>query len=421
MVRTDINGDCTLLVPRAAPIEGEFADRLAVVASLFLARTAVSAERRAGEGIPFHTRRWDSITRAKFGGKSIRERALEAGIVEVADSSFRPGVKSIEYRLPAAYRTGECREYVVKSATVKRWVRANHGDHGLDPTAGSLLGLFDQFRIDRSQIDGLADWDELAIRSFERGEYYGVRCLTAGRFYSTVTGMRKKLRSALYSIDGSPLCSLDVSCCQPAIWSSLPFRPSVSSSPSSDSSCLSLPLSIRGTKRKQTGSFLLLCAQVFTSPRRQTRDVAEWAELCSTNRLYDRLAELAGQEGRDEAKQPLCIAMYGKPSKVWYLPMAQVIRRHFSTIWDHSVAMRRENYRDSSSIMQSAERAIMIDGVASDFMRAFPGEPIATIHDELIVPVDREPIVRQMIHDWFGRLEITPHVKPMKLVGQSGN
>ncbi|WP_145078901.1 hypothetical protein [Aureliella helgolandensis] len=75
------------------------------------------------------------------------------------------------------------------------------------------------------------------------------------------------------------------------------------------------------------------------------------------------------------------------------------------------------SYKAIARIGQRIESRVLLDGVASDFCTQFPGEAIATCHDELIVPSKRAGWIVDSIDERFGRLGLK--VKTETEAGQS--
>lgn len=180
-------------------------DAEAILLAELLAATATTTERRAGFWISMHSNQWRKILGSRYT-KPIRE-AVKAGYIEVNDHYLVDKFPK-SYRLAKRYRRPNTQQYVLHRtrATASR-IRIDECD-----TVGQLL--VEQFS--RFRLTGTASgWDGFCAAQIRHGSFYATRC-QYGRFHSTFTGLKRKVRRQL-SVDGERLVELDIANSQPLL------------------------------------------------------------------------------------------------------------------------------------------------------------------------------------------------------------
>jgi hypothetical protein len=114
---------------------------------------------------------------------------------------------------------------------------------------------------------------------------------------------------------------------------------------------------------------------------------------------------------RNKVKRAFLICVFDRVEAMQQNPVYQVLRKHFPAVADYIVHAKRNGYQGLAQECQKLESKLMIDGVAGAMLEAFPESPILTVHDEIIVPVDRLGDVKRLIETEFTKFGVRPTVK----------
>ena len=227
-----------------------------------------------------------------------------------------------------------------------------------------------------------------------------------GRFYTSLTNLWKAHRNLL-TAKGEPLCEIDISACQP------------------------------------------LCLSLIAEQHVNLDECARFRELCETRRLYEVIKDVTGLT-IEEAKIQILAFLCGRnrtPKSLIrigeaeassdnsaLLPVEKVhlwFKQSFPEFsvflheWKSSKASREkmkrlrraegikrtEPHRIASNEMQSMEAEIIIQGVCAEYIRTFPGEFIAPIHDAILIPNRMKSHVIEIVYQAVSDKRLQPQIK----------
>lgn len=228
-----------------------------------------------------------------------------------------------------------------------------------------------------------------------------------GRFYTSLTNLWKAHRNLL-TAKGEPLCEIDISACQPL--------------------CLSL-IAEQHISTDECVRFRELCEsrRLYVVIREVTGLTIEEAKieilafLCGRNRTPKSLARIREAEEREDT------SVLSPVEKIhsWFrqaFPEFSVFLSEWKSSKESREKMRRlkrargttkrtDPHRIASNEMQSMEAEIIIQGVCAEYIKKFPGEFIAPIHDAILIPDRMRSHVIEIIYQAVSDKRLQPQIK----------
>lgn len=141
----------------------------------------------------------------------------------------------------------------------------------------------------------------------------------------------------------------------------------------------------------------------------QTPEVMHWLSLCQEGDVYTSFAGYAGMQ-RPEAKETYIKMLFQRVGPMKENPAFYWTQKHFPSMASMLCSMKSRNYTKVAQALQRMESHLVIDLVARDFMREFPGKPLVSIHDECILGVDQAERLLTLIRRHSKKLGINPKV-----------
>lgn len=370
------------LVPIPAGLEPKD-DKQARLAAWLLRETAMYPERlERGYWIPMSRKEG----RLRFGSDwcHVIARAVSSGLAERHDSYFAGDHKKEGYpkavRLSREYRSGRVVLHTLQrkprsSRRFEQWRRSNLG-----PTGCWLADWLSTFKLEDS-VEPSDFWQAYAIARIGSGEHFAKRC-DYGRLHTTITCLSSQLRGRLTSsATDQPLWSVDVVACQMALLDALIRERKISFRMLTDS-------------EDPYEEILESCRRAkpfrrWNDGQQQTIDPSSWSRV--------------------DAKQSLIRAVFARTPQMRVEPAFMALRNAFPIHADYLMEAKRKDHRRVACDLQRRESGIMIDQVCSALAEQHPHEPIATIHDELILTSKTVELAVEIIRKAFRQKGVSTH------------
>jgi hypothetical protein len=357
-------------------------EKEAILLSELLAMTSTTKERRAGHWIPIHSNYWRRVL-GRYA-QVIRE-AEQRKLIEVNDR-YSVGNFSMSYRLTKRLRVPDVQEWPLKRSTAPT-ARVRIAPDDL--VGQRLVSHFEAVSVPQIDCSG---WSAYSVKACQTRNLYATRC-EYGRFHSTFTSIPKAVRSQL-TFNDTPSVEIDVANCQ------------------------SLIVGIQATRTDRTNTKTQPAPSYHMSHR--FSDLGRYLDLCETGQLYEWLLVRCGHWplrdwvptryrdrvrnrplNRGDIKKQFIVLMFADIPTMKQLPIFAVVSREFPTIATYILRAKQIDYRDLARDCQRFEAALMVDTVAYGL-----GFPVVTIHDGLIVPVDRREEAKSKIESAFGAFNV---------------
>lgn len=392
------------------------------VSRILTARVAVGNDRKG-----FTPVRWENGV-AAFGSrrwKPARDWLEATGFIE-CDHDCRVGSKAYWYRLGEQWRPRPVRQHQVNdSVSLAAWLAIRGQNSGVppeesDPVRDHLNRWLRSFTFDPEAIArGMASIDgknakkrkgqttEDAIAEERRAyaemivelskdpdERDGEYC-PYGRFHSLITRMPRWMREAI-RIDDAPLGEVDIRATQPLVQAIL-ATPTGGTAPATPG-----------------GHTIYLPNCTYSLPD----DLAEFFRDYPTVDFYRWVAPKFGMpcdtdSERDAVKKAWAWLVFDRPR--WNIPewrdRWEAYRAACPSVAAWLEDAKRDNYREAARTCQRFESRLMIQEVCGWLRENHPDLPILTIHDAILAPPDRLPIVCEAIRTTWGKLGVEPAMK----------
>jgi hypothetical protein len=325
----------------------------------------------------------------------VKKTLVELGVIEVqrrdGRETYEPGKQSKQYRFTERYRNARFYSVPIRSQAF-----AAHLDRKLTGRFERIVGNNAVMRLVARSIQDL-DYDVEKARLFlnefnfktvdsENAYTYAVQCFedkhwvfTAdqrGRLYHNLTQMARKLRR-FASYKGQELFAADVSACQPCLLS-------------------------------------LLYEDDCDEKRRYIEIIKSDTFYAFLNKRLKQPYNLSDEDSKGQFKEEVFHRiLYGSN---WAKPteMSQVFASEFPILANLVREAKRNHRRDLPLRLQKIESDIVINDVASEFIRSHQGEDfcLITIHDCLITTAEYvEECVKRLRIAFRNRLGFEPTVK----------
>lgn len=367
------NARFTCLIPQGISLHPQHTDGSARFAAYLMLRTNAAKERRElGHWINLscdymraRNKYWDDVRK-----HAIREGWLECN--ERYCTGKNPYHSKItafskSYRFREDLRTGKFTVYEFSRKPLN-WDKRLKQDH--DTKAGQALA-------DRLSKVWLPDdieprnyWDHYTFETIRQGWLYSGRC-QYGRFFSPYTSLAGDHRRRLEAKE--PLASLDIRGSQPLLLGAIALK-----------------------------------HPIYTN----AKDVREWLDICEQGDIYDHICETSASfMDRDAAKLELMKVMFAPKDQMVYNPVYAVIERNYPTLASYLKLSKHDHHKGVAESLQRMESGIMIDTVAHEYCKAYPNNPIVTVHDEVIVPKRLATHLSKRIKKAAQKHGITPQIR----------
>lgn len=403
-------------------------ERLALYCFAML-EAGCSPKRSGGKG------KWQGVSQRRLEKyirrasiRPAREALVQLGVIEVDGKfSFRvPDAKRpLGHRFTEAVLEGEFIEFELKSTpAVKRFRKQKDWQNrNCEPsirvkgnateTHLSLFHLMYQLELSNDSIRQVVESlppekrpnVHLAGTEFLQKRFFATIDDT-GRLYTSLANLKKELRWLL-TIQGEPLCEVDVRACQPLLLS------------------------------------------VIVEPHVSTSECMAFRRLAETREIYDQFRDVTGLSMNEAKEAGLAFLCGPSPSKraiarvseavktgdhiglqpkdpihLWFTQSFPEITKFLITskssarsslkmnTWQRRAARKKTAaYGVTSFEMQSLEASLIVDGVCKEFIQRFPGRFIGPIHDAVLCPKDLTEGVVEIMNGAFQRRGLHPSIK----------
>ena len=357
-----------------------------------------------------------------------REALLRMGVIQVDGKfSFRvpDAKKALGHRFTKAVREGEFIEFELKSKpAVKRFCKQKdwqnrNGEPSIrvkgnaTETHRALFRLMNQLELSNDSIRQVVEslplekrpYVHLAGTEFSQKRFFATIDDT-GRLYTSLANLKKELRWLL-TIQGEPLCEVDVRACQPLCLSQI-VEPYVSAS-----ECIAF------RRHAETRELYNEFCVVTALPMNEAKE-AGLAFLCGPSpakRAVARLSEAVTTGCRIGLRSKDLIHLWfmqSFPEITEFLIRSKSSARSclkMNTSQRRAAKKKTAAYGVTSFEMQSLEASLIVDGVCKEFIQRFPGRFIGPIHDAVLCPKDLTEDVVEIMNGVFQRRGLYPSIK----------
>ena len=369
----------SVIIPDSFCPSGPKSDELALLAFVLITLTASVQKRQLGFYLPFSTKFWWHPLFGR-GYQNVKEEAEKQNLIEL-NEIYSVGVFSKSVRLTKVHRSGSWKLYKIRKPSILR--RLQKWRKGVQKRLGEtgvfLSKCFNNFRLEltRREISRQSIYSGFLIVAIQEGYYFANRC-EYGRFHSTFTGLPRKVRKKLTTIQGQKTVEIDIANCQPLLLG------------------------------------LLVAEQMSKS------DVSSYMDLCVNGQIYDcfsnclpRLEYIdkkgqkrARRANKQTAKQKFLEMTFGSQSQMAHNPLFESLEKRFPSVACFLVSSKMERYQAVAHKLQRFESSIMIDVCVRSYMRE--SLDVLTIHDSVIVADNKEETVRDIIYEAFSSWGVRP-------------
>lgn len=319
---------------------------------------------------------------------------IDSGIIE-SDRRYEPNKKSIGYRFTEKYRNEKFRKVEITNKRLIEKIDKLKVQYEQSITNPALIYLIKCLKSIKLDYDGANNWIEQNISELSNYEYsnatgsidllysndshFTVSSLS-GRFYSTVTNLKRELRPFL-RYDGQTLVEVDIANSQPFFLNFLLIEYY-----SNNNSIINSMSNINNIS--------------YDTRNNLPDDSRKYIDLTSKGVFYEYLMETFSYYGdRDKFKKMLFARVYYNDTmkggrEEWFLfqelfpSVAEVITHH-----------KKENYKNLSIMLQRAESDMMIYKIVPKLIenKIFA----LTIHDSYLVYLKESETVKKIILEEF--------------------
>ena len=385
-------------------------------------------------------------------------KALEENGVISCDGHYIEGSKSFGYRLDSRFQSSRIvRVRIEDRATsekimairradskklrlpVHRHLRDNLKRLEIDlPLALSLITNHPHYEVVKIPVESIAARE--------------IQCSYCryGRFHSEVTRCSRVVRPAFH-FNGEPLCSIDVSCCQPLLLSLVmmssrkygdsflslirfpqnsvnPYRnidsliettivPFIKEDKETIDPIHTLAITTLKSKEEKTQPIVFQDFETTTEMPPESHvnrqnlkpDENEFLKLCESGTLYQKLMDEMEWTHRGEVKRQFCRVLFAPNNRRF--PLKTKFRELFPSVAALIRKLKRKDHRFLSYLLQNIESHLMIHCVCRRLMTELPQAPVITIHDAILTTKPFVESVKLIIQEEFSRLSLFPRLK----------
>lgn len=249
------------------------------------------------------------------------------------------------------------------------------------------------------------DTQSILVRDIEDGEFR----LSVGQYdrvFNSISNLKRELRPFLH-VDGEPLGSVDIRCCQPALIARLFAVRSQHHQTTTDKEG-------RGVSNYDSSGWIP--DHYDSSGMKATnRDVRLYQSLVESGELYDVLKIEALRRGvaidRDEVKRQLMCDVIAKRGKYPSRVVEQVFGDLFPTVLKFIWVVNQQDHGNLIRQLHREEARLVIETVAADLVARFPGVFFLTLHDAIYATAEHLPKVEQAFDRVFRQTGFTMALK----------
>ena len=378
-------------------------DAVAILLSELQSATATTKERRAGFWIPIPSHQLREIVGSRY--KPVIREATAAGYIEVNDR-YSAGRFPKSYRLAEKYRRPKTQPYtLIRDLHTASRIRIDETD-----TVGQLL--VEQFQ--RVRLTGTATgWDGFCAAQIRGGSFYATRCQYR-RFHSTLTGLKRPVRSQLRA-DDQPLFELDVANCQPLLLGLIannrhPQQPNTQPTTTTTPDPQNKPYSICGALTDHKTTYFELCesGQLYEYLERRCRGRLTLRDCIPADRWHRYATDRPLT--RKDVKRQFLVMLFADVATTTRMPLFDIVATEWPALADYILDAKKDCYQNLARDCQRLESRLMIDGAAGSLL-ADPSIPVITIHDAILTTAAHVPAVEAAVIAEFGRLGVTPRIR----------
>jgi len=322
---------------------------------------------------------------------------IDSGIIE-SDKYYEPNKKSIGYRFTEKYRDEKFKKVEITNKRLIEKIEKLKVQYEQSITNPTLIYLIKCLKSIKVDYDGAHNWLEQNISEINNYEYsnvtgsidllysndshYSISSLS-GRFYSTVTNLKKELRQFL-KYNGQSLVEVDIANSQPFFMNFLIIQ-----------------YYLRKSSNLTSNNDIIYIS--YDTKNNIPDDSKKYIDLTSKGMLYEYLMECFNYYGdRDKFKKFLYARVFYNdtekhPKEEWFL-----FQDIFPSVSEVITYHKKENYKNLSHILQKAETNMMIYKIVPILIenKIFA----LTIHDSYLVKENDSTEVKKIILDEFKNL-----------------
>ena len=373
----------------------------------------------------------------------VRSRLTQDGIINV-DERYVPGLHSMGYRINPEFRSTRIATYE-NAVLARRIAQSRAGDEGrLLPVHRSLrkkLALL-EFDLQRalaivSEIDQvppkrrkqaltLTDYHLILsgqCRSLYEELTFGSPELHRdkhGRVHTSISRLPGIVRGCL-SVDGEPLVGCDLKNAQPLILGFVAAR-FLACRRTRHKLLNYKPLDKNPYGRHRKGGEgedaffitttreklqMLAAKGVYGNRLRDISSLFEYLNVCQSGLLYESL--VTQRQGRESVKNQLLIDMNDDGSDT--SSVMKRFERTYPSVFDVMTALKKDNHRRLSWILQNQEARLFIGRICGRLVREAPEIPVVTVHDSIMTTPSHFETVKAVAMEEFAKLGLRPTFK----------
>jgi len=110
-------------------------------------------------------------------------------------------------------------------------------------------------------------------------------------------------------------------------------------------------------------------------------------------------------------KRQFLVMLFADVATTTRMPLFDVVATEWPALADYILDAKRHCYQNPARDCQRLKSRLMIDGAAAAILTR-PTIPIVTIHDAILTTAAHVPAVEAAVIAEFGRLGVTPRIRP---------
>lgn len=358
----------------------------------------------------------------------------EGGILEINRSYSTTTNKCMGYRFTSTYSNQPYKKYVNCSFGGVKIDNANdilskENRLELTPTAKRLIQtvcnirirpesfmyLRNEFHEGRIEV-GTHISTGISLDMISSEDFFAMQD-KYGRIHSNITNLKSEFRNFLTTADGDSLISIDIKNSQP-FFSTLILNSSFWTGEKQDNSDLVTINDINSeiiAEIQQPPIYEPLI--MFTKSVEDNEDIRLYKELVLSGKFYEFLLEKllsAGLKcsGRQESKDVMFNVLFQKNFMLKNSKPALIFKELFPTVFEIFSKIKKYDHSVLAKLLQSIESHIVIEGVVKNFWNEHPDIPVFTVHDSVIVPIQKwEQMESCLFNTIYSKTGSKPKVK----------
>ena len=129
--------------------------------------------------------------------------------------------------------------------------------------------------------------------------------------------------------------------------------------------------------------------------------------MCQSGLLYESL--VTQRQGRESVKNQLLIDMNDDGSDT--SSVMKRFERTYPSVFDVMTALKKDNHRRLSWILQNQEARLFIGRICGRLVREAPEIPVVTVHDSIMTTSSHFETVKAVAMEEFAKLGLRPTFK----------